>query len=177
VLLLLNGAPGVGKSALAERYARDHALTLVVDIDELRTHLGRWEETDSSKSVARLLAAALVREHLGRGHDVVMPQYVGRREFVEQLRSVAAGAGTEFVEVVLTDDDDAVIERFRARRAALTAAGIRHPERDLADDALVDTIRAASAGLRRDAAAYGLPEMAMGSGVERSYEALLACVG
>jgi predicted kinase len=177
VLLLLNGAPGVGKSALAERYARDHAIALVVDIDELRRHLGGWETNDASKAEARDLAVALIADHLGRGRDVVVPQFVGRREFADRLRSAADDAGVRFVEVVLIDDDDLTVERFRARRAALTAAGIRHPEADLGDDDVEPAIRAASAGLRRDAAAYGLPQIAMGSGVERSYAALLACVG
>jgi predicted kinase len=173
VLLLLNGAPGVGKSALANRYARDHALTLVVDIDELRRHLGGWETNDASKVAARDLAVALVRDHLARGHDVVVPQYLGRREFVERLRSLAGGAGTGFVEVVLVDDDDAVAERFRARRRALAAAAISHPEGEVADDAVAETIGAAGAGLRR-AAAHGLPLVPMGSGIEAAYAALLA---
>src|SRR5262245_38263690 len=76
VLLLLNGAPGVGKSALADRYARQHALALVVDVDELRRQLGQWETTGESKSVARALAAALAADHLARGSHVVVPQYL-----------------------------------------------------------------------------------------------------
>ena len=176
MLLLLNGAPGVGKSALADRYARDHALTIVVDVDDLRRHLDGWETNDASKLVARDLALALVADHFGRGRDVVVPQFVGRREFADRLRSAADDAAVPFVEVVLVDDDDAVIERFRLRRAALRAAGVRHPEADLGDDEIAPAIRAASAGLRRDAAAHGLPEIAMGSGVERSYAALRACV-
>jgi len=166
----------VGKSALAERYARDHVLALVVDIDELRRHLGAWETHDESKALARELALALIAEHLGRGHDVVIAQFVGRREFVERLRNVAGVAGTELVEVLLVDADDVIVERFRARRAALTAAGVRHPESDLGDDDVAPAVRAASAGLRREAAALGLPLIPMGSGIDAAYVTLLACI-
>jgi predicted kinase len=176
VLLVLNGAPGVGKSALAERYARDHALTLVVEIDDLRRRLGQWETTDATKAVARELALALVADHLGRGSDVVVPQFLGRREFADRLRGVAEEAGARFVEVVLVDEDDAVIARFRARRAALAASGRRHPEADLAEHQVAPTICAANAGLRRDAAAHDLPLIPMDSGIDAAYAALLACV-
>ena len=91
----------MGKSALAERYARDHALALVLDIDELRRHLGQWETADASKAVARDLALALVTDHLGRGGDVVVPQFFGRREFAEVLRRTAADAAVPFVEVLI----------------------------------------------------------------------------
>jgi predicted kinase len=56
VLLLINGAPGVGKSVLAERYADDRALALIIDVDDIRRHLGRWADVQESKVVAHDLA-------------------------------------------------------------------------------------------------------------------------
>jgi len=168
----VNGAPGVGKSALADRYGRDHALALVVDVDDLRRHLGRWETIEESKTTARDLAVALAAAHLGRGFDVVIPQYVGRREFVARLHRVAADAGTAFVEVLVTDDDAAIVERFRARRAMLANAGVRHPEADLADADVDASIRAAAEALRRDAAAYDVAVVDGGAGIEAAYRAL-----
>jgi predicted kinase len=176
VLLLVNGAPAVGKSALAERYARDHPLALVIDIDELRRRLGQWETTEASKAVARDLAVALAADHLRRGHDVVVPQYVGRREFVERLRAVAADARARFVEVIVTDDDDAIVERFRARRATLAATGARHPEGDLAEDQIATTVRTVNASLRADAAPRGLALIPAGDGVDGAYRALCAAL-
>src|SRR5438067_278197 len=116
MLLLINGAPGVGKSTLARRYADEHALALIVDVDDVRTRLGRWFELDESKVVARDLAIALAHDHLVRGYDVIVPQYLPRSEFRERLRALADDVGTPFVETVLTDDADTVIERFRLRR-------------------------------------------------------------
>src|SRR5207245_11667036 len=53
-LILLNGPPGIGKSPLANRFAGDHPLTLVLDIDSIRTSMGAWETHDDSKRLARL---------------------------------------------------------------------------------------------------------------------------
>ena len=119
MLLVINGAPGVGKSTLGRLYSRLHPLSLVIDIDSIRTRLGRWEELDESRQIARDLAVALVRTHLASGHVVIVPQFIGRPEFVDRLRLVAAESGVRFVEVVLTDDSDAVVARFRLRRNEL----------------------------------------------------------
>ena len=82
-LILLNGPPGIGKSTLAIRFARDHPLTLVLDIDSIRTSMGAWETHDDSKRLARLAAVEMARAHLRSGHDVVVPQLLARLEFIE----------------------------------------------------------------------------------------------
>jgi predicted kinase len=172
VLLLLNGAPGVGKSALADRYAGEHPLALVVEIDEIRRRLGQWRTVEESKLVARDLAVAITRAHLRTGHDVVIPQYVGRREFVERLAGVACDAGTLFVEVILTDDDERIVERFRHRRTQLRAMGVQHPEADLSDDQVASEIWSANQLLRSHARAHGLLLIDTRADVVAAYQAL-----
>lgn len=133
-LILVNGPPGVGKSALARRYLGDHPLALVVEIDELRMAMGGWAQHEESRLQARTLALALVRAHLGAGHDVVVPQYLGRPGFIDQLALVADESEAGFAHVVLRDSLDAVVERFRSRRARLGAGGFEHPQADVGDD-------------------------------------------
>ena len=174
MLLVINGAPAVGKTTLAHRYAADHPLALVVDVDLLRTHLGGWPQVDESKAVARDLAVALARAHLVTGHDVVVPQYIGRPEFLARLRALADESGTDFLEVVLTDDPQQVAERFRARRVALAAEVAPHPENDV-DDATVEQVVAdAHAGLLRGAAARGAIVIDASGGPEHAYRELCA---
>lgn len=172
VLLVLNGAPAVGKSTLARRYADNHPLSLVVDIDTLRTLLGGWAEIEESRLVARDLAIALVRAHLSGGHDVLVPQYLGRPEFLERLRGVALEVDAPFVELVLTDDVDEITARFRRRRAEFTAAAATHPESDLDDDAIATEVPEADERLLRDAASRGVPVISVAGGPDAAYQRL-----
>ena len=115
-LILLNGPPAVGKSTLARRYAEDHPLTLVLEIDAVRGLLGRWlDDPQQSGWAARMLALAMARTHLEAGHDVIAPQLLTRREFVEMLRATSEAAGAMFYEITLMDSRDVVLARLDAR--------------------------------------------------------------
>ena len=173
---MINGAPGVGKSTLARRFADEHALALVIDVDDIRSQLGRWNELEESKVVARELAIAMARDHLVRGHDVVVPQYLSRSEFGERLQELAAEVGTPFVETVLTDEADTVVERFRARRKELATTGTTHPEAELGADVFEAEILLAIERLRRNAADRGVPMISGRDGLEAAYAELLWCV-
>jgi predicted kinase len=117
-LIVLNGPPGCGKSTIARRYAADHPLALALDVDTVRGLLGRWTEHPYDAGLAaRAIALAAARTHLGAGHDVVVPQFVGRPEFLEQLEALATETGAEFHELVLMDEKQNALDRFSARAA------------------------------------------------------------
>lgn len=172
VLLLINGAPGVGKSTLAQRYADDHPLALIIDIDSIRTHLGQWTDVDESKLVARDLAVALARAHLLDAHDVVVPQYLGRPEFRERLQLLATETDVAFMEVLVTDDADRITQRFRARRADYSRTGTAHPEGDLDDEAVATEVARANDVLLRDADSRDVLVISAAGGADVSYRAL-----
>ncbi|HEY0500622.1 MAG TPA: AAA family ATPase [Kutzneria sp.] len=116
MLLLLNGPPGVGKSTVAARYVDDHPLALNLDIDLLRAQLGRWpEDPGRAGLLARDLAVAAARTHLLAGHDVVVPQFLARPEFIDRLAALAASVDTAFVEVILLDSKENTLRRFQER--------------------------------------------------------------
>lgn len=119
VLLLLNGAPGSGKSTVAARMAARRPLTLALDIDSLKHALGGWDrDLHTSGLQARRLALALAKQHLEDGHDVVIGQYLARTAFLEQLEAVAAESGARFIEAVLVLEAPVLAQRLGARRAA-----------------------------------------------------------
>lgn len=113
---MLNGLAGCGKSTLAQRFADEHPLVLNLDIDRLRGMLGCWrDELHEAGLTARALALAVARIHLTGGRDVVVPQFLGRPEFLEQLERLAHETGAVFREIVLLDSKVNALRRFSAR--------------------------------------------------------------
>ncbi|MEU5694964.1 AAA family ATPase [Actinosynnema sp. NPDC020468] len=120
MLIVLNGPPGVGKSTLARRYAADHPPALNLDVDRVRDLISG--DLVTAGVLARDIAVAAARVHLAAGHDVVVPQYLGRPEFAERLESLARELGVRYAEVVLHTDREDARRRYRARGGEATDA-------------------------------------------------------
>ncbi len=119
VLVLLNGAPASGKSTLARAWADRHGadLPLALDIDVLRSMLGGWLEAPVDAGLAaRAVAVAGIRAHLASGRDVVVPQYLYRTAFIDELRRVAESVDAGFLECAVLVDAEVASDRFDRRR-------------------------------------------------------------
>lgn len=171
-MLLVNGPPGVGKSTMAQHYADDHARALIVDVDAIRMQLRQWRERDETKLVARDLAIDTARAHLVAGHDVIVPQMLVRAEFRDRLALLARQAGSRFVEVMLSGDDDVLVERFRERRRELARGGELHPQLDVREEAIATEIPRLNAELASDARVRGVPVIDTAGGAQSAYGAL-----
>ena len=115
-LIHVNGPPGIGKSTLARRYADQHPGVLDLDIDQVRSLIGGWQDHfNEAGAQARPIALAMAATHLRAGHDVVMPQYLGRIDEIAKFEAVARDTSAAFVEVMLTDTREAAIRRFDSR--------------------------------------------------------------
>jgi predicted kinase len=120
-LVYLNGAPGTGKSTVAQILSRSVEMALAIDVDQLKHGLGDWERDPIASGLhARRLALALADEHLSAGYDVFLGQYAARTEFIEALEALARRRSASFHEFILDLDVDRLAQRLRARTDAPT---------------------------------------------------------
>jgi len=127
-LILINGAPASGKSTLAQMYVDEHPLALALDIDVVRSMLGRWLDNPAEAGlIARGMALEMARVQLSAGRDVLIPQFLGRLDFLLQLENLSHQVGADFIEVVLVNSPQDAADRFAQRS--------RHPETSVHRDA------------------------------------------
>ncbi len=118
-LILLNGAPGSGKSTLARLLVAQRPLALLLDIDTLRGQLGDWETDPRAAGIAaRRLALAMISAHLEVGLDVIVPQFLVRAAFVEEMERVTSVADGVFIEIALVSNPREAAARFAARASS-----------------------------------------------------------
>ena len=115
-LILVNGPPASGKSTLAARLVAARPLALNLDIDLVRNQLGGWlDQPTEAGLAARALAITMANTHLDAGLDLVVPQFLARTGFIEQLEQVARCADATFMEVVLELSRSDAIDAFGLR--------------------------------------------------------------
>ena len=129
-LIVLNGPPGIGKSTIARLYVAEHPLALNLDIDRLRDLIGGWRDHAYEAGLrARAVALEAARTHLAADLDVVVPQFIGRPDFLDELTRLAAEVGADYHEIVLLDTKEHALRRFAERsRAAAEPAHVEAHE-------------------------------------------------
>lgn len=115
-LVLINGAPGCGKTTQARLLAERTPLALALNVDDLKHALGQWQrDLKGSATHARTLAIAVIREQLALGHDVVLGSYISAPGFIDELAADAADLGADFREILLTLPADRLADRLVER--------------------------------------------------------------
>jgi hypothetical protein len=173
-LIHLNGAPGVGKSTIAERYVTDHRGVLNCDIDRLRCFVGGWaNDFDGTGAIIRPVALAMIRAHLDGGRDVLLPQMLARESELDRFRGLAVEAGHDYLHLVLQAPPGVAADRFYDRPEDPLHTVIRgeiHADGGRAViDGLVDRLQSVGA-------ATGAHPVDAGSDVDATYQEVLAVV-
>jgi predicted kinase len=115
-LIHLNGAAGIGKDTIAQRYIDDNPLALCIRSDELIVQLGQWQDNyDPARHLAFDLLLQMAATHLRAGHDVIVPHLLTDLEEAEALEKVAQDQHVQFVEIVLSAGREDALERVFAR--------------------------------------------------------------
>ncbi len=118
-LIIINGPLGSGKSTLAKRYADDHPLTLLLDIDHVRSFISGWREYDKeSAQTAKYMATEMARINLAKGHDVIIPQIYRHQEQYTVLENLANDCQASLYEFLLDISKEEAIKRFIDRGIA-----------------------------------------------------------
>jgi len=119
VVTLLNGPPASGKSTLAQRWADVEDVLEVINIDTIRSGLALWPSNPEAAGLAaRRMALEMISQQLTTGRSVVVPQFLRRADFIEELAEVANGGAATFIEVALRTNRDEAIEGFLERSRA-----------------------------------------------------------
>jgi predicted kinase len=115
-LIHLNGAPGVGKSTIGDRYLVEHPAVLNCDIDRLRCFIGGWtDDFGAAGGIVRPLALAMIRAHLDGGRDVLLPQMLANEDERASFRAAAVERGHRYVHILLQSRPGQASARFYGR--------------------------------------------------------------
>ena len=116
VLLHLNGAPGVGKSTIAERLVASLPGWLNCDIDILRSLIGGWKDDFAAAGAhIRPVAREMIAVQLATGKGVVLPQLIMQDRELAQFKSLATVCGVPYVHVFIDASDEELAMRWQRR--------------------------------------------------------------
>ncbi|MCK9273225.1 ATP-binding protein [Candidatus Gracilibacteria bacterium] len=127
-LIILNGAPGVGKSTVAEKLHAELPLSFLIVIDAWWKQISNWRESrKESQRLVYKIASVSIDAYLEEGKDVIVDKAIlNDIKTLDELVGVGEKHGAEVYELVLMASKEVVLER--ATQRGFNKQGLLTPE-------------------------------------------------
>lgn len=115
-LVLLYGFASSGKTTLSKKYLSEHPLSISIEGDQIISMMGQWRENeDEAREIVFEDTQAIVRIHLAKSRDVLLPYLLTDHRHAETFEKIAEEMSAYFFEVKINTERSDAIERLLIR--------------------------------------------------------------
>jgi len=115
-LILLYGFASSGKTTLSKKYIEDNPLALSIEGDQIISMMGQWRENENeAREIVFAHTLEMMRVHLSKGYDVLLPYLLTNSEHASIFELVAKEVSADFHEVYIEIERDEATERLLKR--------------------------------------------------------------
>ena len=113
---MLNGAAAVGKTTIANRYAKEHPLTLNFAGDIFIEMVSEWRRNEEkARSYVFDMTTSIIDMYAQTGNDVVIQYLLTDARHAEVFSKIAAKYKIDFIEILLEIDKKTAVRRLLKR--------------------------------------------------------------
>jgi predicted kinase len=117
-LIIIYGAPGAGKTTLADLLRAELSYTAHIGVDHIKRFISEFREIPSHQEVSMKVINAMAEEYLRNGINVIVEQGINRSQ-VETLEKIAQRNNAKFFVYRLEASTDVRKERVAERTTKL----------------------------------------------------------
>lgn len=115
-LIILYGFAASGKTTLSNKYLSEHPLAISVEGDQIISMMGQWREYEvKAREIVFEDTKAIVKVHLDKGHDVLLPYLLTDHTHAEIFEKIAEEMMSDFYEVSINIERTEAINRLLSR--------------------------------------------------------------
>mgnify|MGYP001444169410 CR=1 FL=1 len=115
-LILLYGFASSGKTTISKKYIDDNPLSLSIEGDQIISMMGQWREyEDKAREIVFAHTLEMVKVHLKKGHDVLLPYLLTNPEHASIFENTAKEVSADFHELYIEIERNEAISRLLER--------------------------------------------------------------